>query len=586
MEEPRGTDNPAGRLRALLSDPAELASHEPDRADRLAEVMMTLAAQCGGVDEIRTMLAVGRHHLRCFRAGEARRILQRGVQLAEEGGGVGLQHDLHQLLARASFKYGAYPEALRHARRALILSRSLARSGEEIVNLAWAGAALTQLGRYMDALEHLYAAIDLGEKWPEAEPVLARALNYLGLIHEELGNYERAFTYHEQALSKVSDRHDPQLEGRILAKIGDAYHELGRAARARDYLQRGRELLESEGDLAVVAWCELVQARIEQRAGHSHDAGRLFRRARELARQSDSGRIQAETEIHLGCWLMEEGRLWRARRSLIEGLRLADSIGVDRERARAHQALAEVFARQWRWRRAWHHQKLFHSLWQSVTEEIVRTKAVSLSAEFELRALRGHGEPSRADNQKAGMASTFEDLKVLHDDLQAQTRRLRELTIRDSLTGLYNRRHLDHELATGFRAARSRGRILSVAFIDVDRFKTINDRLSHSVGDRVLRGLAEMLLDGVRHDDMVARYGGEEFVIVFPDTDREECRRACEKLRATVEYAEWPAIAPALRVSISGGIADSSEASSEQDLLALADRRMFQAKRQGRNRIF
>lgn len=579
-------ERPADRLRNLLSDSGDFSALDPEGADRLAAEVMELASRTGGADEIRAVLAVGRHHLSRFRAGKAREILQGAVPAAEENAGADLQHELHQLLTRACFKHGAYPDALRHARRALILSRTLGRSDQEIVNLTWAGAALTQLGRYMDALEHLYAAVDLGDQRPEAASVLARALNYLGLIHEELGNFERAFAYHEQALAHVSHRRDPQLEGRILAKIGEAYHELGRGARAREYLSRGRELLESEGDRAVVAWCELVLGRIEQRAGNARDAGRLFRRARDLARQSDSGRIQAETEIQLGCWLMEDGRLWRARRVLGEGLRLAESIGVDRERARAHQALAEVAARQWRWRRAWHHQKTFQSLWSRVTEEVVRTKTVSLSAEFELRALSRHGTPFRPENRPGAMGSTFEDLKALHDDLQAQTRRLRELTIRDSLTGLYNRRHLDQELASALHKTRSRGRLLAIAFIDVDRFKGVNDRFSHSVGDRVLRRLADLFRDGVRHDDMVARYGGEEFVILFPDTDREECRRACEKLRATVEEAEWPEIAPGFRVTVSGGIADSSEAVREEDLLALADRRLFQAKRRGRNRFF
>jgi len=108
------------------------------------------------------------------------------------------------------------------------------------------------------------------------------------------------------------------------------------------------------------------------------------------------------------------------------------------------------------------------------------------------------------------------ELAASHDRIRSQALLLKELSIRDELTGLLNRRHFDEQAATLFAQAVRYKQPLTVVMCDLDRFKQINDRFSHAAGDVVLRHVAEILHSDTRASDVVARYGGEEFVILFP----------------------------------------------------------------------
>ena len=126
------------------------------------------------------------------------------------------------------------------------------------------------------------------------------------------------------------------------------------------------------------------------------------------------------------------------------------------------------------------------------------------------------------------------------------------------------------------------GSAMSVALLDIDKFKAINDTHSHLVGDEVLRRVARIVRTAVRLGDMAARYGGEEFGLVLPDTRLEEAAAVCERVRAAVAEADWELVRPGLRVTLSVGV---SQEGRPELALAVADQRLYAAKRGGRNRV-
>lgn len=155
----------------------------------------------------------------------------------------------------------------------------------------------------------------------------------------------------------------------------------------------------------------------------------------------------------------------------------------------------------------------------------------------------------------------------------------------DELTGLANRRFADMRLAEETARFVRYKRPFSLCMGDLDRFKQVNDRFSHSVGDQVLQTVAYLLSAQLREVDMVARYGGEEFVLVLPETNAEDATEVCEKLRAGIEAYDWDQLQMGLEVTISFGVADSSSAKESSEVLKQADRRLYQAKAAGRNRV-
>ena len=178
--------------------------------------------------------------------------------------------------------------------------------------------------------------------------------------------------------------------------------------------------------------------------------------------------------------------------------------------------------------------------------------------------------------------------RLLEDNrqLMAERERLRRLATLDELTGLYNRRHCRMMLENQLRESRQLGFPVSLAMIDLDRFKRINDTYGHLLGDRVLREVSRLIRQGVRSSDTAARYGGEEIAVILPHAAEESAYRLVERLRERCMRLELDADGAPVRVSFSAGIATypSEGIASAEDLIRKADDNLYDAKLQGRNR--
>jgi len=165
--------------------------------------------------------------------------------------------------------------------------------------------------------------------------------------------------------------------------------------------------------------------------------------------------------------------------------------------------------------------------------------------------------------------------------------RLRDLSIHDGLTELFNHRHIMETLTGEFqRAGRYEGAV-SVLMIDIDRFKLVNDTYGHQAGDAVLRELARLLVGALRSVDVVGRYGGEEFMAVLPETGPDEARLTAERLRGLVEERSISVSGHALDLTVSIGVATypRQDVASVSDLIRLSDGALYRAKASGRNRV-
>lgn len=183
------------------------------------------------------------------------------------------------------------------------------------------------------------------------------------------------------------------------------------------------------------------------------------------------------------------------------------------------------------------------------------------------------------------LASSHEALHASHTTISAQAAQLQELSLRDALTGLHNRRHFDATLGPLYEQSRRHGHALSLVVADIDWFKRINDRYSHAMGDVVLRQVAELMRTHLRASDLLARWGGEEFVIALPETSLPAAAALCEKLRALVAQFPWEQLAEGLQVTLSMGLSAEMEPGTAEAMLARADARLYAAKAAGRNRV-
>lgn len=168
---------------------------------------------------------------------------------------------------------------------------------------------------------------------------------------------------------------------------------------------------------------------------------------------------------------------------------------------------------------------------------------------------------------------------------QAQAR-LMELATTDSLTGLHNRRYFMDTATQEFERARRYQTPLSLLMIDADRFKSINDRFGHHIGDEVLKALAMIGQRQLRETDLFARLGGEEFAILLPQTDLADARVVAERLRQTIAEHTVDTEQGLLNFTVSLGLSSLSPVTADlDDLLRQADVALYQAKQNGRNRV-
>ncbi|MES2072766.1 MAG: diguanylate cyclase [Pseudomonadota bacterium] len=183
------------------------------------------------------------------------------------------------------------------------------------------------------------------------------------------------------------------------------------------------------------------------------------------------------------------------------------------------------------------------------------------------------------------LAKSHAELNATHQTIMQQSEQLKELSIRDALTGLYNRRHFDEQAGSLYHQAIRHGRPLSMVIADIDHFKRINDQFSHATGDAVLRQVSAILRHHVRQSDLVARYGGEEFVIALPETSLPQAAALCNKLRDLIEGFPWHEIHVGLKVTMSMGVYADLAADNAEAMLQKADALLYQAKESGRNRV-
>ncbi len=182
------------------------------------------------------------------------------------------------------------------------------------------------------------------------------------------------------------------------------------------------------------------------------------------------------------------------------------------------------------------------------------------------------------------LGAQLHDVTARAGNLQQQMKQQQSQALRDSLTGLYNRLAYDERIQQDFEHWKRYQDPLSLLVIDVDHFKTLNDRYGHQTGDKALKILASHLQSNVRDADFAARYGGEEFVIILPRATRDEALKVAEKQRRTIEICGFHYRGQPVPITICCGIAQFHDGDTPESVFQRGDEALYQAKRDGRNR--
>ena len=492
-------------------------------------------------------------------------------------------HDVDTILARATAAAAAADRlgdtVLGH--RARLVQADMRRRHGEVGQ-----AAQTFLATRLWAEQH------------DCRPLRARSHFHLALTYHYLGDHAASLEHALGAVELLDDAASHGLRIIYLIRLANSLAEAGSTEAARERYRQAERIAVSVGDLTRQLLVLNNLAYTEHEAGNTDTAWAAVERMRATARAIGREFLIVERDtvatiqISLGRYAaaeetlrdMYDGPRWFephdfadatltlavAQRRLGALDRAQDSLDRCRELCAEHQ-IAGVRVRALAEQAELYAAKDDH---RAAFDEFKRFYAAS-------EELRNNQQEARARARHA----MFETAEARRD-----AERYREQARRDPLTGLYNRRFVDERLPQALAEAAAARTPLTVALVDLDHFKRINDTLSHDVGDRVLIAVADLMAavqDGLAADGFVARMGGEEFLVVLPGVGAGEAPQRLEAVRLGIASHGWHPITGDLPVTVSiGGVSTTpAGGGTPADLLAEADRRLYAAKRAGRDRV-
>jgi diguanylate cyclase (GGDEF)-like protein len=422
-------------------------------------------------------------------------------------------------------------------------------------------AGYQSLGDAAAVLEYAVCAADLLD---DSTPTRAHAagLMRLGDALVMNGSFDAARTRYRQAERTAAAGADVDLRIVILNNLAVADQAAGDVHRSWAAIELLREVAADAGQplepdmLDTIAWTEIALGRY---ADAELTARLSIERHRPTSALQDAA-SPAEYRLTLAVAQRHRGALTEAQVSLDACIALCDARDLAAVRVRALQEQAEVYAAGGDPGRAFHTHKEFHAAYEHLQSTQREAQARTRQVMFEVAEARQEAE------------------------------RFREQARRDPLTGLRNRRYVDEHLPALLTSMRRTGPPVTVAILDLDHFKRVNDTCSHEVGDQVLVAVAGLLAAAAGEatgpgSGFAARLGGEEFLLVITDVAASEAVRRLETLRRTVAEHPWGPVTGTLAVTVSVGVAVAGAGSTRNALLERADACLYVAKRRGRNQV-
>lgn len=455
--------------------------------------------------------------------------------------------------------------------------------GRALLALAFHRSAIVYatMGNLSAALERLRAALSHYRETGD-ETGGSRVENTLGIVYSRSGDFDQALSHFQRSLQVVEASGDQPRMSSILTNISISTRMAGRLEEA---IEAARRSLGLASDLTNLASCTTNLATALAAAGRQEEAEAAFIEGAPLHEAHGDPALMANHLCNHAELLFKAGRMDETLPLLQRALALAEEMDASPHLQQSHMALYQLMKAVGDHRAALHHHEAFHEASKRLDMDAAARELRHQKWQHQVELARHEAENERLLRER--LANSYAELAEVHRDLSAQTEELQHRSRSDGLTDLANRQHFDQTLAQEANRARATGEHLGLLLLDLDDFKSINDRFGHPIGDEVLRQVAELLRHSVRGTDLCGRLGGEEFGVLLVHTRSGGVREVAQKVRRKIAEHPWSELAEGLRVTTSAGGAVLSETVDlrTETLIALSDARLYQAKREGRNRV-
>lgn len=524
-------------------------------------------------------------------------------------------------------------EALKYFEQALSIAernRDDFSVAQSLLNLS---VVYKSQGDYYRALDVQLRALEIRSRLGD-ESGLDRTYHYIGLMYKHLEDFAQARHFLELALKRAETRQNLTSMAPILGSLAGLANDTGRPQDGLDYAKRAREINQRFNSKSGHSFDALESGRAQLALGQTEKARGELTASLNVSRELSQPRTAADAQFYLAQIDEREGNFAQAldqfksamvifrdandrprlldcflalERNLAKLGRNAEALDYSRQRYALREELLGVQSgrrlndlrvryertqadRQIELLKRENEVKALNLKNQNLQRVMAAGVVLGLLALLGLIAWRYresrrlHAELS---SNHAELLAQSQNLKLAHERLEEQARDLYRAAISDPLTGVYNRahaiRHLD-QLLTDSAIAR---KPVSLLLLDLDFFKRVNDEFGHPTGDRVILAVVQAIATALRPDDMLARYGGEEFLVILPNCAPSDAMQIAQSLRAAVALNSGDEQGPLPKLTLSIGLSciAAGQNVAVKALIAAADRAMYLAKSNGRNRL-
>lgn len=427
------------------------------------------------------------------------------------------------------------------------------------------GALHLDMGNYENGLPYFLKSLTLSRKFGEKERE-ATALANIGLLYCEVGRIEEAYGYLNSALD-ISEIH-PSSFYTAARCLGRYYHETGQIRTSRMFLEHVGRIAGDNRDLYFESEILTTLGSVNRSSGEYDAAQKNYSKSLEISRQLDNVRLETANLYEMGQLCLVTGDLDTAFDLLKQAMENAEKKQLGYFKCQSYLQISRLFEQRKEYFSALEYLKKVNAAEKEYNLEKTELKLKSIGFEYALEAKK----------QQAEM------LKQKNAELERANRKILALANHDNLTGLPNRRlFMEHLKSSVHSAARADGKF-ALFFIDLDNFKPVNDRFGHRAGDTVLKEVSGRLSRVLRKSDIVARFGGDEFVILVQDLkDLRYARTVADKI---IRLFDRDFHIDEYRCTLGTSIGISiypDDGTDVENLLIRADKAMYAAKLNGKN---
>ena len=430
-------------------------------------------------------------------------------------------------------------------------------------------------GDYTTALDYYLKSLNIYQELKALQGEV-KTLQNVGVVYFEMGRYQNALEYFQKSLEISDTLNDTHTYALTLSNIGRAHHKLNEHDTALKYQHDSLKLMEGLQDKSGISDALVEIGRTHLNLDNLQEAEAYLQQSLDIKSEVGDRKGHAETCLYLGALFSKQTDYKRAAELFETALVTAEEISAKAEMYRAHEGLANALKGAGQLEAAFTHLNSYVR---------IKDEMFNAASDQRFQALRVGYEVEQTEKEAEIYRLRSVELARMNDKLQILTEQLERQAKEDPLTTLYNRRHFDAVLEEAYSKSQRYGNPMSVMICDIDNFKRVNDTFSHAVGDEVLVRVAQIFKDTIRESDTVARYGGEEFVVLYPETLLGAALPVCERLRSAVENHPWHEVHAELHVTISVGVCDDTTLGSGETMVARADDKLYEVKRNGKNHI-